>query len=113
MKTQISEKNGITILEPNGKMMGNSVSEFKKAISPQIEESNKPLILINLQGVDNMDSSGLAALIGAQVATKQKQGRMGIIHVGKNIKNLIVISKLVREFEHFDSEEAALSALSA
>ena len=48
MKTQIREKNGITILEPNGKIMGNSASEFKKTISPQIETSNKPRILINL-----------------------------------------------------------------
>ena len=111
MKTQVREKNGITILEPNGKIMGNSVSEFKKTISPQIEASNKPRILINLEGVDKMDSSGLSVLISAQVAIKQKQGRIGIIHVGENIKNLIVISKLVRHFEHFDTEEAALSAL--
>ncbi len=113
MKTQIREKNGITILEPNGKIMGNSVSEFKKTISPQIETSNKPRILINLEHVDKMDSSGLGVLIGAYAAATQKQGRIGIIHVGKNIKNLIVISKLVRLFEHFDTEEAAVSALAA
>lgn len=113
MKTQIREKNGITILEPNGKIMGNSASEFKKTISPQIETSNKPRILINLEGVDKMDSSGLGVLIGAYAAATQKQGRIGIIHVGKNIKNLIVISRLVRLFEHFDTEEAALSALAA
>jgi anti-sigma B factor antagonist len=113
MKTQIREKNGITILEPNGKIMGNSVSEFKKTIAPQIEASNKPRILINLEGVDKMDSSGLGVLIGAYAAAAQKQGRIGIIHVGKNIKNLIVISRLVRLFEHFDTEEAAVSALAA
>lgn len=113
MKTQVREKNGITILKPTGRIMGSTVAEFKKTISPQIEDSDKPRILINFEGVAKMDSSALGVLIGAHVAATQKQGRIGIIHVGKNIKNLIVISKLVRLFEHFDTEEAALSALAA
>lgn len=111
MKTQVREKNGITILLPAGRIMGNAGEEFKKFIQQQIDAFDVPRILINLEGVDQMDSTGLGVLIGARVAINQKQGRLGIIHVGKNIKNLIVVSKLVREFEHFDSEEAALSAL--
>ena len=111
MKTQVREKNGITILEPVGKIIGTSAAKFKQTISPLINASNKPRILINFESVDKMDSSGLATLIGAYVEATQKQGRIGIIHVDKNIKNLIVISKLVRHFEHFNTEEDALSAL--
>ncbi len=111
MKTQVREENGITILEPVGKIIGTSAAKFKQTISPLIDASNKPRILINFEGVDKMDSTGLGILIGAYVEATQKQGRIGIVNVDKNIKNLIVISKLVRHFEYFNTEEDALSAL--
>ena len=43
---------------------------------------------------------------------KQKNGRMGVIHVGKHIKNLLVLSRLMSLFEHFDTETEATAALS-
>ena len=36
MATQIRKQNGITILEPNGKIAGTAVSKLREAISPQI-----------------------------------------------------------------------------
>ena len=113
MTTHIRQQNGIVILEPNGKIMGASVSELREAISPQIEEYDTPRILINFEHVNKIDSSGLGALMGARVAVARKKGRVGVINVSKQIKNLVVLSRLVSLFEHFDDEAAAVSALSA
>ena len=113
MTTKIRQQNGIVILEPNGKIMGPAVSELREAISPQIEAYDTPRILINFQHVNRVDSSGLGALMGARAAVARKKGRVGVINVSKQIKNLIVLSRLVSLFEHFDSEAAAVSALSA
>ena len=113
MTTKIRQQNGIVILEPNGKIMGPSVSELTEAISPQIEDHDVPRILINFEHVNKVDSSGLGALMGARAAVARKKGRVGVINVSKQIKNLIVLSRLVSLFEHFDSEADAVSALSA
>ena len=113
MKTQIRQENGIAILEFNGKIVGSSVSELREAITPQIETSDTPRILINFEHVNKIDSSGLIVLMEARVAASQKQGRIGVIHVGKHIKDLVVLSRIVSLFEHFDSEDAAVSALAA
>ena len=113
MSTKIRQQNGIVILEPNGKIMGPAVSELREALSPQIEAYDTPRILINFQHVNRVDSSGLGALMGARAAVARKKGRVGVINVSKQIKNLIVLSRLVSLFEHFDSEAAAVSALSA
>ena len=43
----------------------------------------------------------------------RKKGRIGVINVGKHIKNLVALNWLVNLFEHFDSEDAAVLALSA
>ncbi len=111
MITQIRQQNGIAIVEPNGKIMGPASSELWDAISPQIETSDAPRILINFENVNKIDSSGLGALMVARAAIARKKGRVGVVNVGKHIKNLIVLSRLASLFEHYDSEDAAVSAL--
>ena len=113
MRTQIRKQAGVTILEPNGKIAGSGVSKLRELISPQITFSDVPRILINFEHVNRIDSSGFSALMEARVAASRKNGRIGIINVGKHIKNLVALNWLVTRFEHFDSEAAAVSALSA
>ena len=113
MTTQIRQQNGISILEPNGKIMGTAASELWDVISPQIQSSDTPRILINFENVNKVDSSGLGALMIARAAVARKKGRVAVINVSKQIKNLVVLSRLVSHFEHFDSESDAVSALSA
>ena len=113
MTTQIRQQNGISILKPTGKVGGRSVSDLRKVILPQIEASDTPRILINFEQVNRIDSSGLGTLMEVYTAALRKQGRVGVINVGKHIKNLIVLSRVVNLFEHFDSEDAAVAGLSA
>ncbi len=113
MTTQIRQQNGISIVEPTGKIVGNSVTALREVILPEIEASDTPRILINFEKVNMIDSSGLGTLMEARAVATRKKGRIGAIHVGRNIKNLVVLSRVVSLFEHFDDEAAAISALSA
>ena len=113
MTTHIHQQNGISILELKGKIVGASVSELRKILLPKVEGSDAPRILIDFENVRMIDSSGLGVLIEAHIVAKRKGGRMGAIYVGKHIKNLIIVHRLVRLFEHFDTEEDAVAALSA
>ena len=111
MTTRIHEQNGISILELKGKIVGTSVSELREALLPKVENFDAPRVLIDFENVRMIDSSGLGVLIEAHIVAKRRNGRMGAIHIGKHIKNLIVVHRLVHLFEHFDSEEEAVSAL--
>ena len=113
MATQIRKENNVTILEPSGRIVGHAVSELRQTILPDIEASETPRILINFENVNMIDSAGLGALMEARALANRKQGRIGVMNVGKHIKNLIVLSRIVSLFEHFDSEDAAVSALAA
>ena len=112
MTTKIRQQNGITILEPNGKIMGTSASELWESISPEVETSDTPRILINFKNVNRIDSTGLGVLMGARAAVARKKGRVGVINISRQINSLIVLSRLVSLFERFDSEAAAVSGLS-
>ena len=112
MTTQIRQLNGISILEPKGKIVGTSILGLQEALSPQIEAGEAPRILINFENVSKVDSSGLGVLLEARAMTKRKNGRIGVINVGKNIRNILVVTRLISEFEHFTNEEDAVAALS-
>ena len=113
MTTKIRQQNGIAIVEPNGKIMGPAASELWDVISPEIEGSEAPRILINFEHVNKIDSSGLGALMVARAAIARKKGRVGVINISKQISNLIVLSRLASLFERYDTEDAAVSALAA
>ena len=111
MATTVRYKDGVTILEPSGKIMGIGVTELREVITAEIDASDTPSILIDLEKVNMMDSSGLGTLMGAHVTITRKGGRVGVINVGKNIRNLIVRSRLASIFEHFTTEDEAVSTL--
>ena len=113
MTTQIRQQNGISILEPNGRIVGASILGLWETLSPQIEDYDTPRILIDFGKVNKIDSSGLGALLDARAMTKRKNGRIGVINVGKNIRNILVMTRIITEFEHFDNEADAIAALSA
>ncbi len=113
MATEIRYQNGVIIVEPHGKIVGKSVRNLQTVILPEVKAFDRPHILINLEHARQMNSSGLGILMQAYAITKRKGGRMGIIHVGRHIKNLLVLSRLTSLFEHFDNEADAVYALSA
>ncbi|MDE0682911.1 MAG: STAS domain-containing protein [Candidatus Poribacteria bacterium] len=112
MAAKIRKRNGITILEPGGKMVESSVPELREVILPEIEAADAPHVLINFEHVNRMDSSGLGALVEVRSLASRRNGRIGVINVSQQINDLIVLSRLVRVFEHYDSEDAAVSGLS-
>ena len=113
MKTQIRQQDGISIVEPKGRIVGSAAAELRKTIVPQIEAYDEPRLLINLENVHKIDSIGLGVLVEAHIIATKKKGRIGIVNLGKHIRNVIIITRLIHLFEVFDNKDTALSALSA
>ena len=114
MAIDVTQKDGVIVLKPSGKLIGSAVSELRKSIDDELPDSGEnPRLLIDFADVSMMDSSGLGTLMGTHVLIAKKGGRIGIINVGTNIKNLIIRSRLISTFEHFDSENEAVTALAS
>ena len=111
MSTNIHRKdNGVIIVEPRGRIVGTNVNELQKVLLAEIQVNDAPRILINFQQTMMMGSSGLGVLIQAYKSVKRKKGRMGVMHLNRRIKNLLVLSRLTL-FEHFDTETEVVAAL--
>ncbi|MCY4401111.1 MAG: STAS domain-containing protein [Candidatus Poribacteria bacterium] len=112
MSTTYHKKDGILILEPDSKIIGDTIPELRQILIKHIDKSETPYILINLKRVNKMDSAGLGTFVLIYKMVRAKGGRIAIINVGKHINNLIVQSRLINIFEHFSTEDSAVKAFS-
>ena len=113
MAVDVSQRDDVVILRPKGKIIGRTVRDLSTAINDESAKiSGSPKFLFDFADVSVMDSSGLGTLLGAHVSIAQKGGRVAVINVSeKNVKSLIIRSRLISTFEHFDSEDEAVAAL--
>lgn len=113
METQVRHENGVVIIEPHGKLNKDpNIKDFRESILPEVKAYDHPRILINFAYTRRMGSSGLSVLMQAYTITKNKQGRIGVIHIGRHINNLLVLTRLASLFERFDNEVDAVAELS-
>lgn len=75
-----------------------------------IDEGNGKLI-IDLEHLTFIDSSGFSVLISAFKATRAREGRLVLSHVSPEIMSLIELTRLNEIFEIFPDVEAAIAAM--
>ena len=66
--------------------------------------------LLNLAGVDFMDSDGMGELVRCYSAVRQRAGEMKLVHVNQKVQDLFQITRLNTLFEIYSEEQVALQA---
>ena len=64
--------------------------------------------LINLAGVDYVDSSGLGELVRCFSSVRQKGGELKLLQVNKKVADLLQMTRLHTIFEIYTEEQVAL-----
>jgi anti-sigma B factor antagonist len=98
----------VTVLDLSGKItIGEGSVQLRETVRGLLEKGTKKL-LINLGGVDYVDSSGIGELVSCYTTTKNQGGQLKLLNLTKKIKDLLMITKLLTVFETFDDEAEAL-----
>jgi anti-sigma B factor antagonist len=110
MKTKTNEKYGALVVELKGNVMGGpDAQEFQDLLHKSLEEDKKNVI-VDLANVKFMNSSGLGMLISGFTTMKNGGGTMKLANATDKINSLLVITKLITIFEHYDSVEKAVES---
>ena len=109
MQTKIEEKNGAKVCYVDGDIDINSSPQLKKSFDKVIQAKSEKLLL-NLQGVGYVDSSGLATLVEILKNFRSYGGKLKLCNLSNKVKSLFEITKLEKLFDIADSEEEALKA---
>ncbi len=111
-KLEISRRveHDIPVLDISGEVDVYTVPQFKEQLASVIEEGHTQL-LINLENVGYMDSSGFGALLGAKKRLRPEGGALALIGCNQVIARMLKITRLNTIFLMFDTETEALKAM--
>ncbi|HBQ59535.1 MAG TPA: anti-sigma factor antagonist [Balneolaceae bacterium] len=109
MKYDISERYNCVIISFKGNLMGGPDAEtFREELHKLIDEGKKEVI-IDLGKVKFMNSSGLGILMGGYTTMKNAGGEMVICQADKKIESLLMVTQLIKVFNHFRTLEEAVA----
>jgi anti-sigma B factor antagonist len=109
MEIKRREVGDIVIFDINGEIDLYNAPEIKEKIKEEMNK-NKVNIIINLDKVTYIDSSGIGVLISSLSNLKKVGGGLKLINVYASVRKVFELTKLTSFFDIYDSETDALNA---
>ncbi len=103
----------ISVVSLKGRFYGDrETDELEKAIMDEAAAGNTRLVL-NMSECEALNSVGIGTLMRGYANYKGRGGEVKLCGLGKRLKDLFVMTKLIMLFDHHDTEEQALAAFAA
>lgn len=100
----------VTLVQVEGEVDVYTSPKLKETLL-QLIEAGKEHLLINLNAVKYVDSSGLGVLVGRQKELKERDGSIHLICTNQSIVNIFNLTGLAKIFGIYRDEADALKSL--
>jgi anti-sigma B factor antagonist len=110
MKVSVRQKEGVTILDLKGKI---TIGVGDVALRDAVQEAltvGAQNILINLQDVTTIDSSGIGELVAAYTTVSKRGGKLKLYGIPPKVGDILQITQLVTVFDIHDDEDEAIKS---
>jgi anti-sigma B factor antagonist len=102
----------VTIVDINGRIVLQECGLLRDLLN-NLLATGRNKILVNLAGTSRVDTAGLAHLISGLVSARKQQGELKLLSPAKNVREVILLTKLDTFFDILDDEAAAVMSFSA
>lgn len=113
MQLQHVIENDICFLYINGSLAPNRVEGFIEYIQDLLENSSFKGIIMNLQGVSFISSSGIGLIMSSMQSFQQREIRLVLCGINSNIESIFLSTGIAHILEYYPSEEEALAVLNS
>jgi len=104
------EVSHVTILDIRGRIvLGDEIHRLRDAVRNLIADGKKKIIL-NLEEVDYIDSSGVGELVGAFTTVKNAGGELKLLNLTQKVHDVLHVTKLYTVFDIRDDEFHAVKS---
>ena len=112
MNLRMTDKdvNGVCVVLLHGRIVLGEESHFLREKLKSLVAEGKKKIVLNLAGVDYIDSTGLGTLVAAHVSTKTQGGSVRLCQLGKKFHEVMQMTKILTVFDVYDTEAQAVSS---
>lgn len=99
----------ICVLDVNGRMVAETPDRVVAIVRERLREGRRKFLL-NLEGVQHIDTTGLADLVESLTTVRRQGGHLRLSLVTRHVHELLRITGLVKVFEIFDVESEAVAS---
>jgi anti-anti-sigma factor len=109
MEISLREDHGIHLLEVRGRLtIGEPAEQLNEALQ-SIVKGNGRKVVINLNGVPQIDSSGISSLVRISIQLAREGGAAHLVCGPGRVRDALTVTRLVEAIPTFDSESAAIA----
>ena len=98
-----------TILALSGDITLYNTPEVRKSILSLLKDKRVPALLVDMRAVRYIDSSGVASLVEGLKASRDMGSRFALYGLTKTTREVLELTRLVRVFEVYETEQQALT----
>lgn len=110
MEIKARKVGDVTILDLSGKItIGVGDVALRKAVRDALDGGSTRLLL-NMNGVTVIDSSGIGELVSCYTMTTNRGGKFKLENLPPKVQDILQITQLISIFEVFDSEQEAVDS---
>jgi len=104
------EREGIIILDLEGRLTAGEESARLREALRELTRAGNARVVLNLRGVDYIDSTGLGTLVIGYTSLKKAGGALVLLNLNRRNIELLVFTKLATVFEIFADEQEAVNS---
>jgi len=103
-------KNGILVVYLEGRLDVSVANEVEEGLSELIDSGDHRKVVLNMDGIDYMSSSGFRACISTLRKLNAKEGALKMCNIKPAVKRIFDVIELTSLFDIYSSEEEALNS---
>lgn len=111
LNIEIEVKHDVLCIRLDGELDHHTAGELRELASKAVEENDIRHIVLNLEHLTFMDSSGLGVILGRYKQIKQMHGEMVVCAISPAIERLFDMSGLFKIIRLEQTEQFALQRL--
>ncbi len=110
LEIQQRDREGIPILDLRGRITVGQESGYLRQQVAALAAAGRKDVILNMAGVDYIDSTGLGALVVSATSLRKAGGNVKLLNLNKRNLELLVITKLATVFDLFTDEQDAVNS---
>src|ERR1043166_3336764 len=109
MEISVREQDGISLLEVRGRLtIGEPSEQLNDALQSIVKKGGRKVI-INLNGVPQIDSSGISSLVRISIQLAREGGAVHLVCGPGRVRDALTVTRLVEAIPTYETEAAAIS----
>ncbi|MBN2078674.1 MAG: STAS domain-containing protein [Spirochaetes bacterium] len=113
MNLNVKRVNNVVVVYLTGRLDVHLSAEIEKEINKIIQNEQDTHILMNLNDVEYMSSSGLRIFVSTMRLLKEQKRLLKLCNMNSAVKKIFEVVELMDMFDIFDTEEEALKSFSS